>query len=131
MSVFAPYFELLASIGPIGAVIGGVIVGLALAVIVYAQTSGIFAARRDAKQGGDFQAQLLAAIGLLTQDATAVRAENAMLREEIGRLQTSVALMREQQRRTFDLLLRIMDGSLLPSALTPGDLATDPGGQPA
>lgn len=117
----------LVSAGPIGAVVASVLVGLALIVIIFAQVSGVFAQRRATVQNTDFQASLLKAVQALTDSEAALRRENAEQREVIERLQASVSLLREQGRRTIDLLHRVMDGSLLPTAISPDDLPAERG----
>lgn len=112
--------------GPIGAVVGAILVSLALVVIVYAQTSGIFAARRTDKQQGDFQEKLLHAVEVLTKSEEAVRQDNAALREEVGRLGAQVELLRNQNRRFIELLRAVVEGRLDPASVLRTDLVEVP-----
>lgn len=112
--------ELLATIArtsPIGALIAAAIVALALVLIVYARTAGLFDDRENAKQKTDFQGNLLAAIKLLTDGERDLRLENAGLREDIARLLVQIDLVRTQNRRIIDLLRDVVEGRLAPAAI--------------
>lgn len=106
---------LLVATGPIGAMVAGALIGLALVVILYAQVASLLADRRMVAQQAEFQGRLL-------QSLDALRADNLRQREEIERLTALVELLREQQRRSIDLLRRVMDGRLAPADLTAADL---------
>lgn len=116
------FIALLVSIGPIGAVIAAVLVALALIVIVYAQVSGIFDRRNDAKQNSEFQEKLLNHVKILTDSEARVRQENSRLIEDVSRLAAMVELLRQQQRRQIELLRRLMTGKMLPGEITEADL---------
>lgn len=111
------FLRYLTGLSPAAAILAAVIVALALVVIVYAATSGIFDDRRNAKQKTDFQAQLLASLKLLTDSNTALRDENVGLREDMGRLMTTVDLTRNQNRRVIELLRGIVEGRIAASAI--------------
>ena len=114
--------ELIKATGTLGAVIASTLVGLALVLILYARTKGIVGDTKSADQAGQFQERLLDAVKLLTDSEAALRRENAALREDMGRLTTSVELMRVQNRRVIECLRAVMEGRVQPAAITIPDL---------
>lgn len=122
MEAIGTFVSYLASTGPVGAAIAALVVGLALAVIIFAQVTGIFADRRTGKQSLDFQDRLLQAMDDARGREVALAAENRTLREDVGRLAANVDLLRVQHRRTIDLLRQVFDGKLAPGAINPADL---------
>lgn len=112
--------------GPIGAAIAAGIVGLALAVIVYASAKGLFRDDKAGDQAVQFQAKLLEAVRLLTERETALQRDNEGLRRQLAELAVSVDLCRIQLRRAYEILRDVKEGRIAPGAIMPGELAGSP-----
>lgn len=125
----ADIVRLLGTLGPWGLVVISCLVGLALAVIVYARTMGLFAGQATAEQANAFQKNLLEAFDRLSKSDAALRqevedlqTERENLRGRIAELTVAIDLMRNQQRRLIDLLHAVMSGRIAPDALHQEDL---------
>jgi cell division protein FtsB len=118
----AGFFATLTGIGPIGAIIASVLIALVLVVIIAAWAMGLLDSHRTDSQKTDFQGKLLEAIKALTDRETELVRENASLRDDMGRLQATVDLMREQNRRVIELLRSVMEGRIAPGAIQIPDL---------
>lgn len=120
--------QFVATTGPVGAIIAALIVGLALAVIVYARTKGLFqsVSAEDSRQ--DFVDQLIEQVDKLVAreerlqiEADRVERENEQLKDRQRELQTKMELMRNQLRRAIDLLRAVREGRLPPEAIEAAD----------
>lgn len=116
--------EFIQTAGAPGAIIAGVIVGLTLAIIVYAKSAGMFAAVRTEDQKGDLlehfseEVERLAAAELeLRRDLARNEAEQDRLKDKQRELETKVVLMRAALRRAVDLLRAVREGRLAPDAI--------------
>lgn len=112
--------------GPVGAYIAAGIVGLTLAVIVFARTAGLFDGTRSDQQKTGFLDRVIAQYDKLVlvedqlrKDAERIEAENDELKDRQRELQTSVELMRIQLRRAIDLLSAVRDGRMQPADIAP------------
>ncbi|WP_264047517.1 hypothetical protein [Methylobacterium flocculans] len=112
--------------GPIGAYIAAGIVGLALAIIVFARTAGLFDGVRSDQQKTGFLDRVIAQYDKLVlvedqlrKEAERIEAENDSLKDRQRELQTSVELLRMQLRRAIDLLAAVRDGRLQPADVAP------------
>ncbi|TXN71639.1 hypothetical protein [Methylobacterium sp. WL6] len=108
--------------GPIGFYIAAAIVGLTLAVIVFARVAGLFDGTRTDAQKTGFLDRVLAQYDKLAASEEALRkqaerleAENDGLKDRSRELQTSIELLRVQIRRAIDLLSAVRDGKLQPA----------------
>lgn len=105
-------------------IVAGVIVGLALALIVYAKSAGLFAsARAEGQKVGllDHFSQeverLAQAEQDLRRDVDRSEAERDRLKDKQRELETKVILMRAALRRAIDLLRAVREGRLAPEAI--------------
>lgn len=111
--------RIIESTGPIGAYIAAGIVGLVLAIIVFARAAGLFDDVRSERQKTDFLGLVIAQFDKVTasearlrQEAQRIEAENDALKDRQRELLTSVELMRAQLRRLIDLLTAVRDGKI-------------------
>ena len=114
--------------GPAGAIIAAVIVGLALAVILYARTKGLFQSAEEGDNRNDFVGQLIEQVDRLAareerlqHEADRVERENERLKDKQRELLTKMELMRNQLRRAIDLLRAVREGRLPPEAIAAAD----------
>lgn len=117
MAFVEPIVEIIQATGVWGALLAGGLVGLGLVVIIYGRTRGILGESATAGHTVEFQNQLLDALKLLNDSEGALRRENAELREALGRVMTTVDLLRTQQRRMIDLMRAVMEGRLAPAEI--------------
>ena len=123
-----PVIRIIEATGPIGAIVAAVIVGLVLALIVYAKSAGLLGITRTETQKGDFQDRLIAQVdklmlreASLQAEADRIEGENDRLKDEMRELRTQVVLMRNQLRRAIDLLRAVKEGRLSPDAIAAAD----------
>lgn len=121
----------LVSLGPIGAVIAAVIVGLGLALILFASSKDLWSSTRGRSQGVEFQDRMLALIDKLTASEEALRKridelsrENGLMRDEVDELRASLALLRNQRRKLIELMRAVKEGRTLPPRRTDLEAAT-------
>jgi hypothetical protein len=114
--------------GTVGAVIASAIVGLVLAIIVYAKSTGLLSFTRTETQKGDFQDRLITQVdklmlreAALQAEADRIESENDRLKDEMRDLRTQIVLMRNQLRRAIDLLRAVREGRLPPEAIAAAD----------
>ncbi|GJD93378.1 hypothetical protein [Methylobacterium iners] len=126
------YAELLtqfvAVTGPAGSLIAALIVGLALAVILYARTKGLFQGVEAGESKQNFVDQLIEQVDRLAareerlqHEADKVERENDRLKDRQRELLTKIELMRNQLRRAIDLLRAVREGRLPPEAIEAAD----------
>ncbi|QRE74398.1 hypothetical protein [Methylobacterium aquaticum] len=122
--------RILEGIGPRGALIVAVVVGLGLAVVLIGHFGGLYTTRRADKQSLDFVDRLIAEVDKLAARELALRADLERQERDADshrlravELQADVELMRMQLRRTIEILRAVRDGRLLPSAITDADIA--------
>ncbi|MCF4125026.1 hypothetical protein [Methylobacterium sp. SyP6R] len=108
--LIGPLVRIVEATGPVGAYIAAAIVGLVLALIVFAKTQGLFTSTTTAQQQVDFQKLLLEHLDRLSKREEALRAEMA-------EVQAHVALMRVQLRKAIDLLRQVREGHVPPDAI--------------
>ncbi|MGC5778822.1 hypothetical protein [Methylobacterium sp. NFXW15] len=118
------------SLGPWGALVLAVVVGLGVVLALCVQFGGLQLGRKADRQSLDFVDRLISEVDKLAAREVALRAE--MERQELDRdshrlraveLQADVELMRAQLRRAIEVLRAVRDGRLLASAITEADLA--------
>lgn len=122
--------RILEAVGPWGALIISVVVGLGLLVVLVGHFGGLYRDRRADKQGLAFADRLIAAVDNLAQRELALRADLERQERDADShrlrsvsLQADVELMRAQLRRAIETLRAVRDGRLLPGAITDADLA--------
>lgn len=108
--------------GPPGAYIAAGIVGLVLAIIVFAKTANLFDGTRSDQQKTGFLDRVIAQYDKLVlaqdelhKDVERIEAENDDLKDRQRELLTSLELLRIQLRRAIDLLTAVRDGRLQPA----------------
>lgn len=114
--------------GIVGAVIAAIIVGLVLAIIIFAKSTGLLNLTRSETQKGDFQDRLITQVdklmlreAALQAEADRIESENDRLKDEMRSLRTQIVLMRNQLRRAIDLLRAVREGRLPPEAIAAAD----------
>ena len=103
--------------GPVGAVVAAVLVGLALALIIFARSKGLWNDTKGQSQGIEFQDRLLKLVDTLTASETALRQQiddmskkNGALRDDMDEMRATLALVRNQRRRLIELLRSLKEG---------------------
>ncbi|WP_288582007.1 hypothetical protein [uncultured Methylobacterium sp.] len=114
-----PLIRILEATGPIGAFIAAGIVGLVLALIVFAKTQGLFNDTRTAQQQVDFQKLLLEQLDRLSKREQA-------LQDEMAEVQAHVTLMRVQLRKAIDLLRQVREGRVAPDTIDTAAIEGEP-----
>lgn len=118
------------SVGPWGALLIALAVGLVVGLALLAHFKGLFQGQRGDRQSLDFVDRLIAEVDKLSTREAALRAE--LERTDIDRdgqrlraveLQADVELMRAQLRRAIEQLRAVREGRLAPSAINETDLA--------
>lgn len=129
LAPIATLIEQVRQVGPVGAVIAAVLLGLVLATIVLAITRGLWASKRSEAQIAGFQARLIDVMDKLCATEEALRkrldvveGENEALRDEKLELETTLGLVRNQRARMIELLRDVMAGRIGPEAIDVGSV---------
>lgn len=127
-SYIGPAIRIIEATGPIGAIVAAAIVGLVLAIILYAKSTGLLNMGRTETQKGDFQDRLIAQVdklllreAALQAEADRIEGENDRLKDDMRELRTQIVLMRNQLRRAIDLLRAVREGKISPDAIPAAD----------
>ncbi|KMO32493.1 hypothetical protein [Methylobacterium aquaticum] len=114
-----PLIRIVEATGPIGAILAAIIVGLCLALIVFARSQGLFNDARTAQQQAEFQKRLLEQVERLMH-------REEVLIQEMSEVQAHVALMRVQLRKAIDLLRQVREGRVAPDAIDTDAIGGEP-----